>query len=462
MKSGSSACFSWVLVACVSLGLTGCGESSYPAEKIKEALLEICRTEYGVEDLDVKIVGKTIGVYLPLKKLFAADFKDAVSGGKIKNIETLFEPSPEALDKVEDVLFSISRVILSTDRPIDFYVLKATDVESTGLQLILKGYINDIKRVRVWDISRDEYRKRVIHELKLNQTVIWHKPVRSFFADLPRLGPEKLKGKYFTQDLDQQTINQLFFGMYPQLDPSDFGEWPIEEMRSTELNQRSAVVYAKVKPQIPRPETAQKAADASLEYLFIIQIIDGEGQISRVIPFQFQSAVGFEKIDFPKELQVGENLSKWQEEFKVEPIHLGVFLAQQITRRVQAMVATDERVRHTLGDAKLEFDYTEEDGKPHFVLNADVSLSEYQHTNVEAMMLHEDMRYVLEMASREFVEVLRSYSFRDYDYLRLNFSQDPAKPWIFGRDDLELFRRNKTDMKTLLSEKSAPGISPLF
>lgn len=459
MKSGFSAWLSLVVIACVGLGLSGCGESSYPSDKIKEALLEICRTEYGVDDLDVKIVDKTIGVYLPLKKLFASDFKDAVSGGKIKNIETLFEPSPEALDKVEDVLFSISRVILSTDRPIDFYVLKATDVESTGLQLVLKGYINDIKRVRVWDISRDEYRKRVIHELKLNQTVIWHKAVRGFFDDLPRLGPDKLKEKYFTPDLASQTVNQLFFGMYPHLDPSDFGDWQIEEMRSTELNQRSAVVYAKVKPQTPRPE--KEADPASLEYLFIIQIVDGEGRISRVIPFQFKSAVGFEKIDFPKELQVGENLSKWQEEFKVEPIHLGLFLAQQITRRVQALVATDERVRHTLGDAKLEFDYTEEDGKPHFVLNADVSLSEYQHTNVESMMMHEDMRYVLEMASREFVKVLRSYSFHDYDYLQLNFSQDPAKPWIFGRDALELFRRNKIDMKTLLSE-STPTISPLF
>jgi hypothetical protein len=48
------------------------------------------------------------------------------------------------------------------------------------------------------------------------------------------------------------------------------------------------------------------------------------------------------------------------------------------------------------------------------------------------------------------VNVLRSYNFRDYDYLSLNVAKEPSK-WILGREQLELYRRGKMDLQGLLS-----------
>ena len=109
------------LFLCVGFAISGCSQT-YPADRVKESIQEICRKEYGIDNIQVKIQGGTIGVYLPIKKLFAADFKEILSKkkGKVADMENFFQPAPEALDQVEDVLFSISRVLLSTDLKLQF------------------------------------------------------------------------------------------------------------------------------------------------------------------------------------------------------------------------------------------------------------------------------------------------------------------------------------------------------
>ncbi|MDD5671788.1 MAG: hypothetical protein PHN49_09125, partial [Candidatus Omnitrophica bacterium] len=264
-----------------------CTPRSYPADQLKEALQKICIDEYGIENVDAKVVDKTIGVYLPLNKLFITDFGDVLKGGKIKNIDSLFEPSPEALDKVEDVLFSLSRVILSTDRSLDFYVLQATDVAKTGLQLTLTGYIDDIKRVRLWDISRNEYRKRVLHELRLNQAVLWHKPVRAFFENLDRMTPEALLEKYFVRDATVDMVQLFFDRPAPAVSPATTGrKWELLDIRSMDLDRQSAAVYVKAKPG--GSLALAVPPDTTLEYLFLATQDVDQARIMRIIPFQYR------------------------------------------------------------------------------------------------------------------------------------------------------------------------------
>jgi hypothetical protein len=47
------------------------------------------------------------------------------------------------------------------------------------------------------------------------------------------------------------------------------------------------------------------------------------------------------------------------------------------------------------------------------------------------------------------VNLLRSYKFSDYSFLRLTLDSDPVSR-ILARDDLELFRRNKTNLSGLI------------
>ncbi len=435
------------LLAALSLVGAGCSNQSYPSERIKQSLTEICQKEYGIENVDVKVAGDTIAVYLPLSKLFAADFKEAAVTGKVRNLETLFEPSPEALEKVEDVLFSISRVILSTDHEFKFYVLEATDVEKTGMQLILTGCVNDIKRVRVWDISRNEYRKRVIHELKLNRSILWHKPVRRFLKDIGTLSVDKTRKKYFGNALTVEAIQNLFFNALPTEKPGEpKREWEILDIRSIPVQRNEVLVYTKVRSNLDDLHLGL----TDLQYLFLLSLNEEEAHIVRIIPFQYKDEKGdMKRISFPKELQIEENLDKWEQEFPLVEVHTGDFLAQQLTRRVQGISAADERIQNTFRDVKLTFEYHEEKNS-YFSLMLDANLRDFNHYNRKSLVFHEDMLYLLDLVSREFVDVLRSYQFGDYDYLKLNLTQEP-NPWLLNRNDLELFRRKKIDLQGLLA-----------
>lgn len=426
---------------------SGCSRSSYPGAGVKDAILKICREEYGIEELDVKIAGDTIGVFLPLGKLFASDFKDAAVTGKIRNLESLFEPSPEALEKVEDVLFSLSRVILSTDRPLKFYVLEATDVEKTGMQLVVTGYVEDMKRVRVWDISRNEYRKRLIHDLRLNRAVLWHRPVRNFFKDLSSLPAEEVKTKYFKADFPPTIFEQFFLGSFWKGNPRfKKYKWEILDIRSTPLQKDQAFVYVKVQVPLDNPE----AKPQEFQYIFVVSMTEGGGDILKIIPFQYRDEQGkLQTIPFPPELQAAASLDRWEIEFPLKEVQVGDFLAQQMTRRVQGILASDERIQNTFRDLKINFEYKAQPA-PFFAWQVEAILKEFNRYTKESMALHEDMGYVLDLILREFVDVMRSYQFEDYGSVRLNIVQEPLA-WVFSKEDLELFRRKKITLKDLLT-----------
>lgn len=434
--------------------LSGCDTKSYPADSLKESLSEICRTEYGIDNIQIKINGDTIGIYLPLEKLFAADFKGSVVSGKVRNLENLFEPSKEALEKIEDVLFSVSRVLLSTDKDFKFYVLQATDTENTGLQLILKGYVQDVKRVRVWDISRDEYGKRVIHEMKQNRAVLWHKHVRDLFKDLQVKTIQQIKDQYFGPTVTDSALEEVFFEKLVAIGKENGKslDWSIEEMRSARVQRGEVLVYVKAKPLTNKQ--AFLPNDSFAEYLFLITYKGQQPQILRVIPFQYLDAHNeLKKIPFPQDIQIEQSLENWEEEFSVEDIQVGDFLADQLTRRIMRIISEDERIRNTFSSIKIAVQFVDESEKAHFVFNFEQLILKGTGESIQdEIPLHEDVIYLLNLISRDFVNVLQSYQFIEYDYLALNFEglADTA-PAVIKKDDLELFRKKKLDFRGILS-----------
>ncbi len=444
----------------LSLFAWGCYRS-YPAQRVAESIQEICRKEYGIENIQVKIVGTTVGVFLPVKKLFARDFKEALlqGEGKLNDVESLFQPSPEALDQVEDVLFSISRVLLSTDLKIEFYTLQATDIETTGLQLVLTGYVDDIKRVRLWDISREEYRKRVFHELRLNRAVISHRSVRSLFEVLEK--GETLKN---LQDFFKDPITPEFFVSTFFTDPELVGKgparWHLGELRSASLGKDQMVVYAPVRLEYEMQSVVPGAflvpPGTDLEFFFVISFEGDPAKILRVIPLSYLDERGtLQRIPIPDELNLDQDLESWETEFPVFHIDLGVFLAEQLTRRTQALLMADERIQNTFESAQLNFLYHREAQKSFFSLELDLRAKSAGLLVPSLSLVHEDVLYLLNRTSREFVDVLRSYKFSDYGFLELRLASDPSAQML-AREDLELFRRNKTTLQGLLS-----GVAPL-
>ncbi|MBU9889472.1 MAG: hypothetical protein KTQ49_06360, partial [Candidatus Omnitrophica bacterium] len=392
------------------------------------------------------------GVYLPLDQLFSLDFKEAIMSGKVTDMESLFRPTDEAVEKVEDLLFSMSRVMLSTDKTIRFYFLQATDIEKSGMELSFLGNIEDVKRVRFWDIPRSEYRKRVIHDIRLNQAALWHQPVRRFFRDLNVAPKDVLQSRYFPRTEEQKWAKEFFFiDRGGRVTSAGQAVWEVLDLRSLPVQDNEVVVYAKVK--IGPGEGRETVLEPkSAEYLFQILVRKGEGQIRRIIPLAYldEHPDGLD-ASFTREA-VSKSLPQWETEFRVPDIRMGDFLSRQLTRRLQGILAEDERINNTFLSVKPLFTFDDGEG-PSFWFQAVAPLKDARERPYAPgeNEIHEDVLYLWKLAAREFTEVLRSYDFKDYRFLNFEIdSMGEPTLWKASREDLELFRRNRKDLRQII------------
>jgi len=433
------------------LVLSSCSPVTYPEAKVKEALQEIALKEYKVPKIEVEFKGTTLGVFLPLHSLFATDLKEALMSGKVTDMESLFQPSEEAIDTVEDILFSMSRVMLSTDKKLDFYYLQATDLDKTGMDLSFIGQIDDLKRVRFWDIPRSEYRKRIIHDLKLNRAVLWHRPVRHFFSELNNGTVKAIQAAYFPHTEASKWTKEFFFtDARGAVLPHGRGEWTLLDVRSIPIQDNEIVVYAKARVE-PKVAGDPGVKPQVMEYLFQISTLGEKEKIRRIIPLAYlDDKAAMPDFTFTRAM-VYESLPHWETEFQTPDITMGDFLSRQLTRRFQGIVAEDERVYNTFSDVKLAVRF-ELEPEPHFVFNALFSLKKPGELDYDPSRgLHEDVLYLWERLAREFVEVLRSYSFVDFRSLDFQLSQgERLLTWMAPREELERFRRGKKDLRSIL------------
>lgn len=441
-----------IFLFCLATVFSSCTPVSYPENQVQKAIAEIASKEYQIHEIKTEFVGTTIGVFLPLNQLFAEDFRQNIVSGKASNLETLFQPTEEAIDKVEDVLLSMSRVILSTDKKIEFYYLQATDVEKTGMELAFTGHIEDVKRVRFWDIPRSEYRKRVIHDLRLNRAALWHRPVHNFFTDLNNASPSEIQARYFPHTDEKKWAREFLFADesgHPM--KSGRGQWDMLDLRSMGLGDNQVVVYAKVKVSSKNKKTPTFSPKI-LEYLFQVTISGSAEKIQRIIPMVY---LGDKKVSsgltFTKQM-LYESLPTWDVEFKVPGLTMGDFLALQLSRRLQQAVVEDERIYNTFSNIKLIFHY-EKKPKPFFTFDAVAPLrSPNSKAFAQDKGIHEDILYLWSLAARELADVVRSYDFRGFQFLQFHLTQDEeTMSWNVPREGLELFRRHKKDLKNILT-----------
>ena len=146
--------------------LCGC-TATYPQDKIKESIVRICKQEYK-SDVLVEMAGRTMVIYLPLSDLM--DFSFALS-----------KPASE---KINDVIFSAARVALSTDAKIDFYCVIAHDIKVPELQVIIIKSVEDVKRLFANDISRGEYLKRMLIDLRWSPQAKKEQVVKEIFSKM--------------------------------------------------------------------------------------------------------------------------------------------------------------------------------------------------------------------------------------------------------------------------------------
>ncbi len=463
------------IILFASLGIfPGCHQT-YHEEKVAQSIKEICLKEYGINNVDVKLEGNTLGVHLPLRQLFSSDFEHVLATGKVQNLESLLQFSPEAMEKVEDVLFSTSRVMLSTGRPINFYVLKAADTEVTGIELILIGHVNDIKRVRFWDISRNEYRDRVYHDLKVNRAVLWHRPIHNLFEDMKKMSVVEILDKYFISGTNLNMVSPFFYSHLLENQFKKKFSFEILDIRSTPFKKNETLVYIKVAEHFEPKESYEKhqfvvPSGYGAEYLFMVVQQGNQYRISRVIPFEYVGEDGkLHKIKFPEELRLYQNIENWQSSFELDEVKLADFLAQQISRRMGGLVFADERIETTLGKVKPEFIYQnplvekkeenaplkleapqEAGGKGYFQFKTSPPEKDIL-TAIETVPSKNpnDVAYYLDKTLQLAARVLRNYEFEDYAGVEV---QIPFKnsSFFLKQDDFEKVRKKKFDFVSLV------------
>ncbi|MFH1838025.1 MAG: hypothetical protein ABH808_00790 [Candidatus Kuenenbacteria bacterium] len=152
------------LILLIPFFLTGCKLNLFDKtfsdkdDEIQKELVELVKKEYG-HKIEVKIVNKTIGVYFPVNNLLEND------EAKEKKL------NEETAKKIDRVIFLTHRVALSSNKKLDFYIVIATDMKS-GYALSIIGYFFDVHRIRLLDISKDEFSQRLLKGLNKNSEAI--------------------------------------------------------------------------------------------------------------------------------------------------------------------------------------------------------------------------------------------------------------------------------------------------
>jgi len=148
------------------LSLAGCG-ATYPKEKLKEAIIDLCKREYTI-DVKVTTVGNTIGIYVPLSDLI--DFTFSLTG--------------TAKQKINDVILGASRVVLSTDANYEYYCLIAHDIRIPEIQIVIIKTVDDVRRFQYGNISMGEYSKRILIDMRFSPQARKEKAIRDVFEKM--------------------------------------------------------------------------------------------------------------------------------------------------------------------------------------------------------------------------------------------------------------------------------------
>ncbi|MCK4532188.1 hypothetical protein KAU39_00250 [bacterium] len=128
------------------LGITAC-TPTFPREKVSESIIKICKENYDL-DVEVKITGETLSVGIVLDNL----------------IEENFYFTKEAKNKIDRIFLTVTRVCLSTDAPLDFFVIICRDTVSE-VDVSFVRYIDDIKKSFFRYISQEDYFNRLVLEI---------------------------------------------------------------------------------------------------------------------------------------------------------------------------------------------------------------------------------------------------------------------------------------------------------
>jgi hypothetical protein len=398
----------------ILVGLSACNKATYPTGKIEESILKLCKDEYNLEDVKVKIVGSTLGVYIPVEGLVDPAMKLDEKAGK----------------KIEDVALSIHRVTTSTDMPLKFYVLTARDTKTTGAEFILTGFVYDVVRVRLYDISRGEYFQRILRDFRFNPVIAGEKKVRDLFDALNQ-------GSIVTENL-----KPILYPVYT-IGRKGSQKITINNIESKELSDHESLFYVKTNEyyEVSPGFEAYSAIFPSgfeNEYLFLIDISLFANPVKEIVSKYFSSNNEIRQRNLKDTFeQYNDSGIIDIDGFPKKDLTMGWFLSQQISRRIKSLfeetikLKNDFKVTSSLGEMKdkifqFKFNITPNNAKPG------------------------DDKTIFSNIIRMTGTTLHLYEFEEYEGVEFINLANAEKKIYLSRKDLEKFRKDKIKIESLL------------
>jgi len=293
------------------LFICGCGGPTYPESKITSEFIRILKDEYKITDVKVKRNGNSIWAYVPVEKIF---------GGK----EGLDE---KAMDKVGNVSLTASRILLSSDAPVDFISVIASD--KSGIELRMLRHMEDIKKVRVWYISYTDFYHRSDIGIGLDPEITGIKMVKQLCYSVNK---GESAGSYINSENAEDVKKKI---------PKVFGK--ISEIKSVRIGEDKALVYI-------------KTADPDQDSLFLIDVEFSDLLKSLLILYlnkkeeadaesdEENKGLSFPVIAdcwnisegaWPEEYSDYKETNKWRYKIYTSPVDFNEFIADQIERKVK-------------------------------------------------------------------------------------------------------------------------------
>ncbi|MBU1122781.1 MAG: hypothetical protein ABIH71_02290 [Candidatus Omnitrophota bacterium] len=124
---------------------------TYSRQDVDKSIKKICDEEFNIP-VEAWLIEDTFWVYAPFKEVF----------------DDSFQWNQETLENVRRIFLSLSRVLLSVDRPPSFFAFVISDVEKIGADLYYIGFIPDMVKMQTLFISLGQWQEREVIINSLN------------------------------------------------------------------------------------------------------------------------------------------------------------------------------------------------------------------------------------------------------------------------------------------------------
>jgi len=396
------------------VSIYSCNKPTYPVGKVEESVLKLCKDEYNLTNVQVKIIGSTLGVYIPIEGLVDPDMKLDKDAG----------------EKIENVALSIHRVITSTDMPLKFYVLVARDTKTIGAEFVLTGFVYDVVRVRLFDISRGEYFQRILRDFRFSPSIAGEQRVRAIFNAIGQ------------DDSVTQVLKPI---LYPLFTIGRKGSQKIEiiDMESKEISDRETLFHVRTR-EYYEPASGFEVYTAIFppgfnnEYLFLIDLSMFANPVKEIVSKYFYTNNEI------RQRNLKETFDQYKDAgfigvdgFPKKDISTEWFLCQQIPRRIKSLFEEDKRLKDNFTVSSSQGDINNKIFQFKFNITSNKNLPDGEKAIFSR---------IIKMAGM----VLHLYRFEDYSGIEFINTAGAEKKIFVSKEELERFRKDKINIGELL------------